>query len=392
MKYTKGYRFRLYPNKEQIILLNKTLGCSRFVFNHFLNIRKTAWEEEKKSVAYSDTSALLTQLKADAQYSWLKEVDSIALQQSLRDLDAAYQNFFKHDRGYPKFKSKRHHRLSYRTTGKSIRVEGKKLRLPKVGAIPFVQSREFSGRILNATVTRTASGKYFVSLCVEDDLTNHLKVNAGDSVGLDVGLKEFCTTSQGKIIANPKILRGLSRKLARAQRCLSRRKLDSRNRYKQRIFLARIHERIAQTRLDFLHKLTTQLCRKNQTIAVESLNIQGMLKNHSLARAISDASWGEFFRQLQYKAFLYGCDVIKVPTFYPSSQTCSACGFQNSLVKNLSIREWRCPKCGTHHDRDTNAAINILKKATVGHTGSYACGETVRRVSAISLKQESLRL
>ena len=270
-----------------------TTGCSCFVFSHFLNIRKTAWEDEKKSVAYSDTSALLTQLKSDAEHLWLKEADSIALQQSLRDLDAAYQNFFKRDRGYTKFKSKRHHRLSYRTTSKSIGVEGKKLRLPKVGAIPFVQSKEFSGRILNATVTRTASGKYFVSLYVEDDLANHLKVNACSSVGLDVDLKEFCITSQGKIIANPKILRGLSRKLARAQRCLSRRKLDSRNRHKQRIFLTRIHERIAQTRLDFLHKLTTQFCRENQTIAVESLNIQGMLKNHHLARAISDASWGE---------------------------------------------------------------------------------------------------
>lgn len=363
MEYIKGYKFRLYPNKEQATLLNKTFGCCRFVFNHFLSVRRDSWEKDKKSVSYNETSLLMTKLKSDEEHLWLKEVDSIALQQSLRDLEVAYQNFFKHDRGYPKFKSRRNRLQSYRTTSKIIRIEGKRIRLPKVGLLRFEQSREIKGRILNATVTKTATGKYFVSLCVEEDIADNLRQNNGGQIGLDVGLKEFCTDNRGNTVANPKILRRLSKKLTKEQRKLSRRKLDSHNRNRQRIVLARVHEKITNTRRDFLHKLTTQLCRENQTIAVEALNLQGMLKNHKLAKSISDASWGEFFRQLQYKAVLYGCAVIKVPTFYPSSQTCSNCGFQNSVVKNLSVREWTCPICGAQHDRDQNAAINILRKA-----------------------------
>lgn len=363
MQYIKGYKFRLYPNREQKILLNKTLGCCRFVFNHFLNVRRESWENEKKAVSYNNTSALMTQLKTDEKHLWLKEVDSIALQQALRDLDVAYQNFFKHGRGYPKFKSKRNHLQSYRTCGKSIRIEGKRIRLPKVGSVYFEQSRELQGRILNVTITKTATEKYYVSLCVEEDIADNLKRNDGGQVGIDVGLKEFCTFSNGKVVANPRRLQSQSKKLTKEQRALSRRKLDSKNRNRQRIRLARIHEKIANTRRDFLHKLTTQLCRENQTIAVETLNVQGMLQNHKLAKSITDASWGEFFRQLQYKAFLYGCDVLKVPTFYPSSQTCSNCGHKNPITKNLGVREWICPKCEAHHDRDQNAAINILHKA-----------------------------
>ena len=361
MKYTNGYKFRLYPNKTQTILLNKTLGCCRFVFNHFFSVRRDSWEKEKKSVSYNETSTLMTQLKSDENHLWLKEVDSVALQQSLRDLDVAYQNFFKHDKGYPKFKSKRNRLQSYRTM--NIKIEGKRIKLPKVGLVRFEQSREFNGRILNATVTRTATGKYFVSLCVEEDIADNLRQNDGGQIGLDVGLKEFCTDNHGNKFVNPKPLRHLSKKLTKAQRKLSRRKLDSHNRNRQRIILARVHEKITNIRRDFLHKLTTKLCRENQTIAVESLNVQGMMKNHKLARAIADVSWGEFFRQLQYKAILYGCDVIKVPTFYPSSQTCCTCGYKNSLTKDLSIRHWTCPICGTAHDRDQNAAINILRKA-----------------------------
>lgn len=355
----KGYRFRLYPNKTQKKFLNQILGSCRFVYNHFLNIRRQSWEKEKISVSYTQTSSQLTQLKKEID--WLNQADSIALQQSLRNLDTAYQNFFKNNRGYPKFKSKKNHQQTYRTLG--VRIEGKRIRLPKVGSIKFEQSREIQGKILSATITRTASEKYFVSLCVEEDIAANLKLNKGGKIGIDVGLKEFYTDNLGNTVSNPRILKRLSVKLSREQKRLSKRKIGSNNRNKQRIKVARVHEKISNARLDFLHKETTRLCRENQTIAVENLQIKNLLKNHKLAKAISDVSWGEFFRQLSYKAVLYGCDLIKVPTFYPSSQTCSNCGFKNPLTKKLSVRSWRCPQCGKYHDRDTNAAKNILQKA-----------------------------
>lgn len=361
MKYTKGYKFRLYPNKTQKILLNKILGCCRFVYNHFLAVRKESWENEKKSVSYTQTSSMLTQLKKEI--SWLNEADSIALQQSLRNLDTAYQNFFKNDKGYPKFKSKRNHRQTYRTVSKILRIEGKRIRLPKIGSVKFKQSREIHGKILSATITRTATEKYFVSLCVEEYIADNLKLNNGGQIGIDVGLKEFYTDNFGNTVSNPRILKNLTVKLRREQRRLSKRKIGSNNRNKQRIIVARVHEKIVNARLDFLHKESTKLCRENQTIAVESLQVKNLMRNHKLAKAISDASWGEFFRQLAYKSNLHGCDLLKIPTFYPSSQTCNNCGFQNPITKNLNVRNWRCPKCGTYHDRDVNAAKNILQKA-----------------------------
>ena len=305
----------------------------------------------------------MTQLKRDIDHLWLNEADSIALQQSLRDLDTAYQNFFKRKNGYPKYKSKHNHKQTYRTISKIIRIEGKYINLPKVGLVEFRQSRQIKGKIINATITKNASGKYFISLCVEEDLADDLKLNQGGEIGIDVGLKEFYTDNFGNVVLNPKILKRLTKKLIKEQKRLSRRMRESRNREKQRVKVAIVHEKIANTRLDFLHKQTTKLCRENQTIAVESLRVKNLLKNHKLARAISDVSWGEFFRQLSYKSILYGCDLIKVPTFYPSSQTCSQCGSKNPLTKDLKVRSWKCPKCGALHDRDENAAKNILAKA-----------------------------
>ena len=363
MNYTKGYKFRLYPNDLQQNLINRILGCCRFVFNHFLTVRKESYQKDKTTITYTKTSSLMTQLKRDNDHIWLNEADSIALQQSLRDLDTAYQNFFKRKNGYPKYKSKHNHKQTYRTISKIIRIEGKYINLPKVGLVEFRQSRQFKGKIVNATITKNASGKYFISLCVEEDLVADLKLNQGGEIGIDVGLKEFYTDNFGNVVANPKILKRLTKKLTKEQRRLSRRMKESRNREKQRVKVAIVHERIANTRLDFLHKQTTKLCRENQTIAVESLRVKNLLKNHKLARAISDVSWGEFFRHLSYKAILYGCDLIKVPTFYPSSQTCSQCGNKNPLTKDLKVRRWKCPKCGALHDRDENAAKNILTKA-----------------------------
>ena len=364
--YTIGYKYRIYPNKTQQSLINRTLGCCRFVFNHFLAVRHDQWGANHQSVTYIQTAALLTGLKQREETCWLKDVDSMALQESLRNLDNAYKNFFEKRAKYPRFKSKHCHSQSYRTRNQSngIRFVGGRLKLPKVGLVKIKQSRGFEGRILNATVSRTASGKYFVSLCVEQDMENLRQGNNGGQVGIDVGLKEFYSDSNGNTVANPRILRKLSKKLAREQRKLSRKMPRSKNRDKQRVRAARVHEKIANIRKDFLHKVSTQLVRENQTIAVEDLKLKNMLKNRKLAKAISDVSWGEFFRQLEYKAGLHGAEVLKVPTFYPSSQTCHVCGYQNPAVKNLSVREWTCPNCGEPHmDRDTNAARNILAKA-----------------------------
>lgn len=363
--YTKGFRFRIYPNKEQQSKIHRILGCCRFVYNRFLALRRDEWAENKKSVTYAQTSALLTEMKRQREYVWLNEADSMALQESLKNLERAYQNFFKKRAKHPRFKSKHVHCQSYRTRNQSngIRIVGNRIKLPKIGEVKAKLSQDFDGRILNATVTRTASGKYYVSLCVEMDMDSLLRRNAGGMVGIDVGLKEFYTDSNGNAVDNPRVLRRLSRKLAREQRNLSRKMPKSANRSKARIRVARVHERIANIRKDFLHKTSTALVRQNQTIAIEHLKIKNMMRNHRLAKAISDASWSEFFRQLAYKAVLHGTEIWKVDTFYPSSQTCSRCGHRHQETKNLSVREWTCPECGTHHDRDENAAKNILRKA-----------------------------
>ena len=363
MLIQKGYKCRLYPTKQQERQININLNCSRFVYNYFLAFRKEAYNERKETISAFDCMKLLTALKKKDDKQWLNEADSSCLNQVLRDLDAAYKNFFrrikKHEApyGFPKFHSK-NGKQSYRTQG--TRADGDRIYLAKVGFVKAKGLQEFNGRVLSATVEKMNTGKYFCSLCVEEEL--EIKENNGGVIGIDVGIKEFYTDSNGDKVDNPKTLRKLEQKLIREQRRLSRKQKCSNNYKKQKQKLARVHEQIANKRKDFLHNESAKLVRENKVIAAEDLKIKNMVRNHKLAKSISDASWGEFFRQLEYKSFEHGTDFVKIDTFFASSQTCSCCGFKNESVKDLKVRSWTCPKCGAEHDRDANAATNILNE------------------------------
>ena len=356
----KGIKFRIYPNREQQNLINQTLGCCRFIYNRGLAMRKEAFENGQK-IGYSQTSAMLTELKRGEDFAFLKEVDSISLQQSLRDLDRGFTNFFQKRAAHPTFKSKHNRHQSYRTInqGDNIRIVGKYIKLPKLGLVKIRQSMEV-GKINHVTIEHTPTGKYFAVLNVEFE--PQPRPNNGGTIGIDVGIKVFYSDSNGHDVPNPKYLEKSMRKLIREQRKQSRKQKGSNNRNKQRVKVAKVHEKITNQRNDFLQKQSTMLIRENQTICIEELKIKNMMRNHKLAQHIGSASWSKFFDMLTYKAAWYGNDVVKVPTMYPSSQTCSCCGDKNPLVKNLAVRIWECPNCHAVHKRDTNASINILNK------------------------------
>ena len=352
-------RFRIYPNKQQKMLIEKTFGCVRYVYNHFLAERKNLWESRKERTTFFQQNKRLTVLKVENE--WLKEPDKNALQNALRHLDVAYKNFFK-GAGYPKFKSKHNNYQSYTTAfnkGATV-IVGNYIKLPKLGYVKCRVSKDVVGRVISATISQTPSGKYYVSLLWDVDIKP--RQNNGGLIGIDVGIKSFYADSNGQVIDNPKFLTKHIRKLTREQRRLSRKKVGSNNRNKQRIKVALAHEKVANQRKDFLQKQSTKLISENQVICIEDLNVKGMLRNHKLARAIGDVGWSEFFRMLEYKAEWYGNEIIKVPIMYPSSQTCNCCGYRNKVVKDLKIRRWICPECGVSHDRDHNAAINIMKQ------------------------------
>ncbi len=356
----KGVKFRIYPNKEQQSLINQTLGCCRLIYNKGLAMRNAACQSGEK-IGYSQTSEMLTDLKKDDDFAFLKAVDSIALQQSLRDLNRGFVNFFQKRAGYPQFKSRHNRHQSYRTVnqGDNIRIVGRYLKLPKLGYVKVHQSME-TGKIKNVTIEHTPTGKYFAVLNVEFDPLP--RKNQGGTIGIDVGIKAFYSDSNGNVVSNPKYLEKSMRKLIREQRKLSRRQKGSHNRSRQRVKAALVHEKITNQRNDFLQKQSTMLIRENQTICIEDLKVENMMRNHKLAQHIGSASWAKFFDILTYKSGWYGNDIVKVPAMYPSSQTCSICGYKNPLVKNLAVRNWVCPECKTKHDRDTNASINILNK------------------------------
>jgi putative transposase len=376
MDIKRAYRFRFRPTPEQEQILARTFGCARYVYNWALQLRSDAWRNEQKHIGCAETDKRLTKLKQDPEHVWLNEVSSVPLQQSLRHLQTAFNNFFAKRALYPSFKSK-WGKQSAAYTASAFRWDGKALTLAKmVEPLDIVWSRTLpkAARITTVSVSKDAAGRYFVSLLC-DDAVKPLK-KAMIRVGIDLGLTHFAVLSDGEKVAAPKVFRRYARRLAMLQRRAAKKQKGSANRAKARLKVARLHARIADTRKDFLHQLSTRLVRENQVIAVESLAVCNMKKNRSLSKSISDAGWGEFLRQLEYKAVWYGRTLIGIDRWYPSSKRCSACGHTVTALP-LSVREWVCPECGVVHDRDVNAARNIL---TAGLAG-LACGETVSPLS-----------
>jgi len=366
----KAYKFRIYPTEEQEIFFAKSFGCVRKVYNLMLDDRKKAYEEVK-----NDTSKKMTfptPAKYKKEFPFLKEVDSLALANAQLNLDKAYKNFFRDKSvGFPRFKSKKNPVQSYTTNnqnGTVALIDSKFIKVPKLKSLIRIKlHRQPKGMIKSATISRHASGKYYISLLCKEEINELPKTNS--AIGIDLGITDFAILSDGQKIDNNKFTSKMEKKLKREQRKLSRRALlakkkgiplsEAKNYQKQKRKVARLHEKVMNQRTDFLNKLSTEIIKNHDIICIEDLNVKGMLRNHKLARSISDVSWSSFVAKLQYKADWYGREIIKVDTWFPSSQICSECGHKDGK-KSLDIREWTCPICHTHHDRDINASINIL--------------------------------
>ena len=371
----RGFKYRCYPTAKQQIALAKTFGCCRYVYNWALNLRKEAWFKEKKRIGYVETAKELTRMRHDADTIWLGESGITPEQQSLRHLQDAFDRFWRKTARYPKFKARHRGNESASFVGSAVRWNPKTrvLGLEKLGDIRVRwDSRKFQGRPTTVFISKNAADHYFVSFTVDEPLPKQSKPK-NKVVGIDLGLTSFATLSTGQKFQAPKPLKAKQAQLKRAQRKFSRRQKASHNREKARIKVARIHEHIGNIRKDFTHKLSTKLIRENQTICLEDLNVRGMVRNHKLAKSISDVSWSEFVRQLQYKADWYGRTVVQIDRFYPSTKRCHDCGYTLPHLE-LSDRKWTCPQCGVHHDRDINAAKNILAAGLA----ATVCGDGVR--------------
>ena len=379
----RAFKYRFYPTEEQKEQLSHAFGCSRFVYNHFLKERTDAYLERKESTGYSKICQLLTDLKKHEDYSWLKNVSSVTLQQSLRNLDKSFTNFFAGRAKYPKFKNKNSKQsVRYTKSGFSFRNGTLKIAKNK-DPLDIRWSRQFSGDPTSVTVSKDCSERYFVSFATEEPMHELPKLD--NTIGIDVGIKDVFVTSENFRSGSPQYTRKYQEKLAKRQRQLSKKVKGSKNRAKAKLKVAKVHAKISDSRNDFSNKMTTKLIRENQAIAVESLNVRGMMKNHCLAKSIADSSWGDFFRKLQYKADWYGRDILEIDRWFPSSKKCSCCGHINNGLK-LSDRTWECPSCKEVLDRDVNAAKNIRTDGL----SELAFGESGRLVNNNLLKSSSL--
>lgn len=357
----KAYKYRLNPNKGQRIFFEKSFGCARYVYNWGLNLRNEAYQRDGTRIGWVEICKMLTILKKQEDTSWLCEVSIQSLQSSIRNMDAAYTKFFREKKGFPKFKSKRGKQSFQFVDQVGIDFINHKVKLPKIGWVNFYKNREFVGKIGTVTISKSTTGKYYMSIVVDDGLDLPIKapINHETSVGIDVGIKDFAVLSNGQVFENPKHLEKAEKRLKVLQRRLAKKQKGSNRREKSRLAVAKAHEKVRNCRIDYIQKVTSKIIRENQTVIIEDLNIEGMMKNGKLAKYIGSASWYEFFRQLQYKAEWNGVNLIRIGRFEPSSKMC-LCGAINKDLK-LSQREWDCPNCGRHNDRDLLAAINIKR-------------------------------